>query len=215
MFKFKKLIITLAIILTFSASVLAQENTNILPLHTGKSYVLDFPVKVTRVVGGDPSAMELNLFKKDENNPDSNGYQLLVAPISERTTNIIVWTEAGLYVFDVIIDNSSPFTADTIINVPDAKKFTIPLVNTTGSNIPIVKTQSKPTQDVQVLDEGVNNENETFNAAAPVYTDPDIATSEDIKNHEEYSHIENNSQEYISSNNETQNANSNEKLPEL
>src|SRR3989339_420387 len=91
----KQLILTLAFILCISGSIMAQGNTNVLPLHTGKSYILDFPVKITRVVGGDPSAMELNLFNKKDQNPDDIGYQLLIAPISEKNTNLIIWTEKG------------------------------------------------------------------------------------------------------------------------
>lgn len=125
----KLLFLTLLLITLLATSVYAQDSTNVLPLHTGKSYILDFPVKVTRVVGGDPSAMELNLFKKDTTNAEAPGYQLLIAPIAEKNTNIIVWSEIGLYVFDVIIDNSSPYTAETIINVPkNNKKFTIPIM---------------------------------------------------------------------------------------
>lgn len=111
----------------------AQDYNNVLPLHTGKSYILDFPVKVTRVVGGDPSAMELNLFKKDISNGEIPGYQLLIAPIAEKNTNIIVWTEIGMYVFDVDIDNSSPYTSETIVSVPKIKRFTIPLTESSNS----------------------------------------------------------------------------------
>jgi hypothetical protein len=136
------------VLIVFSVEAIAQNTTNILPLHTGKSYILDFPVKVTRVVGGDPSAMELNLFKKETDDGTKTGYQLLIAPISEKNTNIIIWTEGGIYVFDVIIDNSSPYTAETIIKVPsDTMKFTIPVVESSGARIQAVNVQ--PEQDIQ------------------------------------------------------------------
>lgn len=143
----KKIILTLALLLSITGTVFAQGNTNVLPLHTGKSYILDFPVKVTRVVGGDPSAMELNLFNKKDQNPDETGYQLLIAPISEKNTNLIIWTENGMYVFDVIIDNSSPYTAETIITVPDDKKFIVPITNPFKSNIQAVTQQNSNDTD--------------------------------------------------------------------
>jgi hypothetical protein len=138
------LIIFVAIIMFMPSRALAQDNTNILPLHTGKSYIIDFPVKVTRVVGGDPSAIELNLFKKEISGEELPGYQLLIAPIAERNTNIIVWTEAGIYVFDIVIDNSSPYTAETIIKAPaDTKKFNIPVVEASRANIQAIEDATK------------------------------------------------------------------------
>lgn len=156
----KRLIITLAIIFFANMCVNAQSDTNVLPLHTGKSYILDFPVKVTRVVGGDPSAMELNLFKKDENSTEDTGYQLLISPISEKNTNIIVWTEGGLYVFEVLIDNNSLYTAETIVDVPVEKKFVVPIMQVAQTNIQPVETEDNiPPQTYLKADEMVQNPN--------------------------------------------------------
>lgn len=182
----KKLILTIALIMLINAPLGAQNDTNVLPLHTGKSYVLDFPVKVTRVVGGDPSAMELNLFKKDEDAPTDTGYQLLISPISEKNTNIIVWTEKGLYVFEVIIDNSSLYTADTIVDVPMEKKFVVPITQVAQTNIQPVETENNyPVEQELKADEMVKNPNdeaytvfEDNEAPAPLVEEPPALNSE-------------------------------------
>lgn len=170
----KQLILTLAFILCISGSIIAQGNTNVLPLHTGKSYILDFPVKITRVVGGDPSAMELNLFNKKDQNPDDIGYQLLIAPISEKNTNLIIWTEKGMYVFDVMIDNSSPYTAETIITVPEEKKFIVPITNSFDSTIQAVKQQNANETDT--------NEGQILPNDYPVVPETNDNTSQDVTN---------------------------------
>lgn len=169
----KSTILGIIIIFFVTSSIFAQGAANVLPLHTGKSYILDFPVKVTRVVGGDPSAMELNLFKK-EDPEQGTGYQLLIAPISERTTNIIVWTDIGLYVFDVIIDNSSPYTADTIVTVPKEKKFEIPLVQPSESNIPTVYSPDKQSTD---LTPEISSDLNSDNASAAASVEEESGTS--------------------------------------
>lgn len=151
-------IIFIAFLISFNP-VKAQDKTNLLLMHTGKSYILDFPIKVTRVVGGDPSAIELNLFKKKELEGELPGCQLLIAPISEKNTNIIIWTEVGLYVFDVVIDNSSPRTVETIINVPKGnKKFNIPLVESSQNVTKTVKPVEADQQEIDLSDDTISND---------------------------------------------------------
>lgn len=151
--KISTILAVLVLQLMLLSPTLAQEVTNLLQLHTGKSYILDFPVRVTRVVGGDPSAIELNLFKKEEMPGQPQGYQLLVVPIAEKNTNIIIWTDLGLYVFDVIIDNSASLTAETITYVPKTKKFVVPLTEV-GQKKLLEKPSSPQIVEIDVTTQG-------------------------------------------------------------
>ena len=135
--KTKIIILLLLIFLSMPKAGFAGENINKnLYLRTGYSYLLRFNGKITDFSLGNTDTINIKLLSKTSENKD----EIILKPVKNCDTNLLIWTGGGLYNFLISVnEKNSPFPL--IQNFTELDELDIP---------PYLPEKSDYTDDIEL-----------------------------------------------------------------
>jgi hypothetical protein len=101
-------------IFLFSNSCFALDTINKdLSVRTGYLYLLSFDEKVLNYKSGNDEAVTLELLS----NIFNDRHELIIKPVKELNTNLIVWTQNAVYNFNLSIDNNPAPKSPNLVHI--------------------------------------------------------------------------------------------------